>query len=55
MLATERRDLDLDDGSFWPILEGIAPSADVAIIPLKPGQAYGAFLTRFNELTGSVE
>ncbi len=23
MLATERRDLGLDDGSFWPVLEGI--------------------------------
>lgn len=27
MLATERRDLGLDDGSFWPVLEGI-PATD---------------------------
>ncbi|MGK0703705.1 HD family hydrolase [Yokenella regensburgei] len=52
MLATERRDLDLDDGCVWPVLEGIDPSYDFTIIPLKPGQAYGLFLNRFAELTG---
>lgn len=26
MLATERRDLGLDDGSLWPVLEGIPAS-----------------------------
>jgi len=52
MLATERRDLDLDDGSIWPVLEGIPTSEEIAIIPLKPGQAYGLFLNRFAELTG---
>ncbi|ECY3259720.1 HD family hydrolase [Salmonella enterica subsp. enterica serovar Alachua] len=52
ILATERRDLDLDDGSIWPVLEGIPPSDIVSVIPLKPGQAYGLFLNRFNELMG---
>lgn len=52
MLATERRDLELDDGSYWPALEGIPPSEIITVIPLKPGQAYGLFLNRFNELTG---
>jgi len=49
MLATERRDLDLDDGSVWPVLEGIPP-AEITIIPLKPGQAFGLFINRFHEL-----
>ncbi|MCS3433675.1 HD family hydrolase [Klebsiella sp. BIGb0407] len=52
MLATERRDLDIDDGSIWPILEGILPYDGFAIHPLKPGQAYGFFMNRFNELMG---
>lgn len=52
MLATERRDLDLDDGSIWPVLEGIFPSEEFTLIPLKPGEAYGLFLNRFAELTG---
>lgn len=52
MLATERRDLDLDDGSVWPVLEGIPPSEEISLMPLKPGQAYGLFLNRFAELTG---
>lgn len=50
MLATERRDLDIDDGSFWPCLESIPTSDIIQIIPLRPGQAYGLFMTRFNEL-----
>lgn len=51
MLATERRDLGIDDGSVWPILEGISPSEEFLIAPLKPGEAYGLFLNRFHELT----
>lgn len=53
MLATERRDLELDDGSIWPVLEGI-PASDLVNIttPLKPTQAYGLFINRFTELTG---
>lgn len=49
MLATERRDFDLDDGTVWPILEGIEP-ADFIIAPLNPRQARVMFLQRFNEL-----
>lgn len=50
MLATERRDLDIDDGTRWAILDGIPCSDLIQIIPLRPGQAYGLFMNRFNEL-----
>lgn len=50
MLATERRDLDIDDGTEWPVLEGIPTSDMIQIVPLRPGQAFGLFMTRFNEL-----
>jgi 5'-deoxynucleotidase YfbR-like HD superfamily hydrolase len=50
MLATERRDLEIDDGTVWPILEGIPTSDIIQIVPLRPGQAYGLFMARFNEL-----
>lgn len=50
MLATERRDLDIDDGTKWPVLEGIPTSDMIQIVPLRPGQAFGLFMTRFNEL-----
>lgn len=53
MLATERRDLDIDDGSLWPCIEGIPASDIIQIVPLRPGQAYGLFINRFNELTES--
>ncbi len=36
MLATERRDLGLDDGSFWPVLEGIPATEMFNVIPLAP-------------------
>ncbi|KFD18376.1 hypothetical protein GTPT_2566 [Tatumella ptyseos ATCC 33301] len=49
LLATERRDFDLDDGTPWPILEGIEPLASV-ISPLTPRQAMIQFLNRFYEL-----
>lgn len=49
MLATERRDLDLDDGRPWKILEGIEP-APFLISPFNPRQARVLFLHRFNEL-----
>lgn len=49
LLATERRDLDLDDGTPWPVLEGIEP-LDRVITPLSPRQAMIQFLNRFNEL-----
>lgn len=50
MLATERRDLEIDDGTVWPILEGIPTSDIIQIAPLRPGQVYGLFISRFNEL-----
>lgn len=50
MLATERRDLEIDDGTEWPCLKGIPTSDIIQVIPLRPGQAYGLFMTRFNEL-----
>jgi len=50
MLATERRDLEIDEGTPWPILEGIPESDLIQINPLRPGQAYGLFMKRFNEL-----
>lgn len=52
MLGTERRDLDIDDGTVWPVLDGIPPTDLFTVIPLRPGQAYGLFMARFNELTG---
>ncbi|HGU6142684.1 TPA: HD family hydrolase [Escherichia coli] len=51
MLATERRDLGLDDGSLWPVLEGIPATEMFKVIPLAPGHAYGMFMERFNELS----
>lgn len=49
LLATERRDFDMDDGTPWPILEGIEPLPSV-ISPLSPRQAMVQFLSRFYEL-----
>jgi 5'-deoxynucleotidase YfbR-like HD superfamily hydrolase len=50
MLATERRDLDIDDGDQWAILEGIKPTNLFAIHPLNPYQARSLFMARFKEL-----
>lgn len=50
MLATERRDLDIDDSIPWVMLEGIPPIDLFEINPLRPGQAFGLFINRFNEL-----
>jgi len=50
MLATERRDLGIDDGTRWAILEGIQPSELIRVDPLRPAQAYTLFMNRFNEL-----
>ncbi|EFU7179080.1 hypothetical protein HTZ38_004419 [Escherichia coli] len=47
----KRRDLGLDDGSFWPVLEGIPATEMFNVIPLAPGHAYGMFMERFNELS----
>lgn len=50
MLATERRDLDIDDGDKWDILKGIEPTDKFTVCPLNPRQARSLFITRFNEL-----
>lgn len=52
MLATERRDLGIDDGERWPMLDGIKPSDKVIAIPLNAVQARGLFAQRYFELTG---
>ncbi|WP_158784985.1 HD family hydrolase [Pantoea sp. BAV 3049] len=49
MLATERREFGLDDGTPWPILHGIDP-APILINPLSPRQALVKFMQRYNEL-----
>ncbi|EIP8209551.1 deoxyribonucleoside 5-monophosphate phosphatase [Escherichia coli] len=43
--------LGLDDGSFWPVLEGIPATEMFNVIPLAPGHAYGMFMERFNDLS----
>lgn len=50
MLATERRDLDIDDGDQWAILEGIKPTNLFEVHPLNPCQARSLFMARFKEL-----
>ncbi|MEQ5274693.1 HD family hydrolase [Proteus terrae] len=50
MLATEKRDLEIDVGSNWLMLEGI-PTSDFIVNPLTPLQAKVLFLRRFNELS----
>ncbi|MGY2800366.1 uncharacterized protein ACVWV0_004642 [Ewingella americana] len=50
MLATERRDLEVDADNHWPMLDGVAP-ADVRIFPLNPSQARAEFLRRWEHLT----
>ncbi len=53
-LATERRDFGLDDGTPWPILNGISP--DKKVIMAWP--AYDAcivFIERFNELKAGIK
>ncbi|MGC6386536.1 HD family hydrolase [Ewingella sp. S1.OA.A_B6] len=49
MLATERRDLEVDLENHWPVLEGINP-ADFLISPLNPVQARALFMRRWEEL-----
>ncbi|WP_458038723.1 HD family hydrolase [Pantoea ananatis] len=52
MLATERRDLDLDDGKRWPMLDGVEADTTFIIAPLNPRQARVLFLQRYNDLKG---
>ncbi|EGI4677501.1 HD family hydrolase [Escherichia coli] len=49
-LASERRDFEIDEGSIWPCLEGVVPTDLFIINPVRPGQSYGMFINRFNEL-----
>lgn len=49
MLATERRDLEVDADNHWPMLDGISP-ADILISPLNPVQAHALFMRRWEEL-----
>ncbi|QWA09827.1 HD family hydrolase [Sodalis ligni] len=53
MLATERRDLEIDPGTVWPMLEGI-PVADLVVFPLTPCQAERAFFERWDELNQRI-
>lgn len=50
MLASERRDFEIDEGSVWPCLDGVVPTDLFIINPVRPGQSYGMFINRFNEL-----
>ena len=50
MLASERRDFEIDDGTVWPMLEGIIPTDQFVINPVRPGQAYRMFMNRFHQL-----
>lgn len=50
MLATERRDLGIDDGSKWECLDGICPTHKFCIDPLRPVEARELFMNRFREL-----
>lgn len=52
MLATERRDLDLDDGKHWPMLDVVEPATHFMISPFNPRQARVFFLQRYNDLKG---
>jgi hypothetical protein len=53
MLATERRDLEIDTGTFWPMLDGI-PAADIIVFPLTHAQAERQFLSRWNQLNDTL-
>lgn len=52
-LATERRDFGLDDGTAWPILEGIKPNKEI-ILCWPAYEAYDAFIERFYELSSEA-
>ena len=54
-LATERRDLMLEQDTRWPILDGYDPLPDVRIKPMQPEAAYDAFLTRMRELSSGAQ
>lgn len=49
MLATERRDLNIDPGTFWPMLAGVQ-IADIVVTPLSAAESERAFFDRWNQL-----
>ncbi|MER5035153.1 hypothetical protein KDV37_18255 [Morganella morganii] len=51
MLATEKRDFEIDPVNHWPILDSAPPHDDIIIQPLTPPQAYHQFMARFEILT----
>ena len=51
MLATEKRDFEIDPASHWPMLDSAPPHDDIIIQPLTPPQAYHQFMARFDRLT----
>ncbi|MGX8948487.1 HD family hydrolase [Providencia stuartii] len=51
MLATERRDLEVDGDNYWPILDGIPATDLITVSPLSPIQAKAMFIYRYNQLT----
>ncbi|MCW9737487.1 hypothetical protein L4J22_16865, partial [Morganella morganii] len=51
MLATEKRDFEIDPGGHWPMLDSAPPHDDIIIRPLTPPQAYHQFMARFEILT----
>ena len=55
MLATEKRDLEIDPRSHWPMLNSALPHNDIMIQPLTPPQAYHQFMARFELLAVEVE
>ncbi len=51
MLATEKRDFEIDPRSQWPMLDSVPPHDDIIIQPLTPPQAYHQFMARFEIIT----
>lgn len=47
MLATERRDVLKDDGTHWPILDGISPRGSLIYDGWDPAAVRSAFIQRF--------
>lgn len=54
MRITGRSNLEIDDGSIWPILDGVLSSGEIIINPLKSGLFYGLFLNRFHPLVENI-
>ncbi len=52
MLATEKRDFEIDPGSHWPILDSVLPDENLIILhQFYPPVAYRLFMERFETLT----